>query len=175
MRMSKHLPMVSLTVILSLFGGSCSSEKMKSVNEWFLVSQTTVYGELEITEQWQEITLSKPLNSEGPLHYIVLKLKDEDQWKFFDDKEIKNPQGQLVSIEVQLIDENGAVYELTPNLFNQGSAKFSPNFVNGSGGEKVPIPISGKTDKNVNFVKLRIKTNHPFTCTKILWQRHNFK
>ncbi len=173
--MNKFLPMFSLTVILSLLCGSCSSEQMKSVNEWLLVSQTTVYGELEVTEQWQEITLSKPLNSEGPLHYIVLELKDEDQWQFFDLKEIKNPQGQLVSIEVQLIDESGLAYELIPNLYNRGSAKFSPNFVNGLGGEKVPLPISGKADKNVNFVKLRIKTNHPFTCTKILWQRHNFK
>jgi hypothetical protein len=173
--MNKLLPMFSLTVILLLLCGSCSGEQWKSVNEWLLVSQTTVYGELEVTEQWQEVKLLKPLNSEGPLHYIVLELKDEDQWQFFDLKEIKNSQGQLVSIAVQLIDESGLAYELIPNLYNRGSVKFSPNFVNGSGGEKVPLPILGKADKNVNFVKLRIKTNHPFTCTKILWQRYNFK
>lgn len=173
--MNKLLPMFILTVILSLLCGSCSGGQWKSVNEWLLVSQKIVYGELEVTEQWQEVKLLNPLNSEGPLHYIVLELKDKDQWQFFDLKEIKNPQGQLVSIEVQLIDEIGLAYELIPNLYNRGSAKFSPNFVNGSGGEKVPLPISGKADKNVNFVKLRIKTNHPFTCTQILWQRHNFK
>jgi hypothetical protein len=174
MRVNRLLLMFSLTVILSLLCGSCSGEQWKSVNGWLLVSQTTVYGELEVTEQWQEVKLLKPLSSEGS-YYIVLELKDEDQWQFFDLKEIKNPQGQLVNIRTQLIDEGGLVYELIPNLYNRGSAKFWLDYGNSSNGETVPIPISGKADKNVNFVKLRIKTNHPFTCTKIIWQRHNFK
>lgn len=169
--MNKLLPIVCLTIILSLLCGSCKSGD-NSAFLWLIGYETTVYDQLEVTEQWQEINLAKPLNSEGPLHYIVLELKDEAQWEFFDDKEIKNPQGQLVSIEAQLIDENGAAYALTPNLFNKGSAKFSPNFANTSSGKEVPIPIFGKADKNVNFVKLKIRTNYPFACTKIIWQRH---
>jgi hypothetical protein len=167
--MYKILSIISLTVILSLLCESCSSKSNSSFNRLFGI-ETFAYGELKVTEQWQEIGLAKPISSGSPVRFIVLQIKDGENWQGFGEKNVRSPQGEIINVEAQLIDEEGKTYELKTYFGRPEQIHLSVNYERGKGGEEFPKPILGNPTKDVTFTKLKIKSNYHFTCSEIYWE-----
>lgn len=167
--MNKLLPIVGLAVILALSCGSCSRESNSMFNRLIGI-ETFAYGELEVTEQWQEINLAKPIKSGTSVRFIVLKIKNGENWQGFGEQDARSPQGEIINVEAQLIDEQGEAYELDTNFGRPEQLHLSVNYERGKGGEEFPKPISGNAIKDVTFTKLKIKSNYRFTCLEINWE-----
>lgn len=167
-QMSKLIPIIVLTLIFSLLCGGCGS-KSNSLFFRLIGVQVFAYGELQVTEQWQEIVLAKPVKSGLPFYSIVLDIKNAENWQGFGEKRPKSPQGAEIIVEAQLIAEDGEIYALDSNYGRPGEIDLFVDYERGYGEDKFPKPISGKPTKAVTFSKLRIRSNYAFVCSEIYW------
>jgi hypothetical protein len=170
---SKFWVIVGMILTLSLVCGGCMGYGNSTFNR--LVGITIpAYGELQVTQEWQEIELTNPVKSGVPHRFLVLEIKDGRSWQGFSEREIKSPQGEVINIEAQFIDDQGEAYESHPNFGRPEQIHLWVNYERGKGGEYFPKPVVGDPVKDVVFTRLRIRSNYLFTCMEVHWESREF-
>jgi hypothetical protein len=119
-----------------------------------------VKGPTTLSNDWQEIVPEIPLRAERVVQQVVIYVekpvaKDRDAW------DLVMPDGSRVTPEVQLIDEDGHVYNLL-----EPSAVTNPNstesFQRGFGIRNLP--------KDRVYPRVRIRSATPVRVLKIVWR-----
>ena len=81
-----------------------------------------ITGPTTISSEWLEIMPKQPLRVERQIQYMILDVADPFE-PIYDKWSLRLHDGSVVKPEVQLVDENGNVYDLTsPALDNKGIA-----------------------------------------------------
>ena len=119
-----------------------------------------IAGATTVPSDWLEITLQEPLRAERVVQQVVLYV-DKPVTHPRDSWELIFPDGSKVIPEVQLVDQDGKVYDLTePTTVTKPGSRES--FQRGFGARQLP---SDKTYRTV-----RIRSDRPFKVLKIIWR-----
>lgn len=122
---------------------------------------------VQITNEWTEITSENPLKPTKLVQEVQLLINGYE-------REIGNPDfghitltdGTKITPEVEIVDENGKSYKLK-------DGHRVDNFVGFSVDDK--IHGSFEFPKNVSYKIIRIRSDKPFFCEKIIWYDYDMK
>lgn len=115
-------------------------------------SYQVVAKDVEITTEWTDLTMTAPMKAEQDRQMIVLSGNGLDTRSF----EAVLPDGTVVKPEIQIIDDQGSVYDTRLSTMNYRGPGFGP-------AKGLAFP------KDRTYVKLRVRSDIPFKITKIYW------
>ena len=125
-------------------------------------SDRDLAGATTITSEWLEIKADPALKFSGKTPLVILKL--EGYAPDFGSQKLRYPDGTLAAPEVQLIDDQGNVFPLYL-LMAQHRDRTGSNAMGGAGFGNLDLP------RDRSYVKLRIRSEKPINCSKIIWRR----
>ncbi len=112
---------------------------------------------IEITTEWIEITIEPAVKPENRSQSVNLRIKD-----------LKLPDGKLLSPEIELYDDSGNKVE----FFHSGSVTkyfvdevFRARYQN----QSIDLPADRR------YTKMRIRSDIPFSCDQIYWRDYDPK
>lgn len=157
--MNRNLKIILLVVGLvclisaTFFGLSKIGEIYRLFNPYL---DQEISGPTTISSEWREIVPRQPIRVERQIQYMTLDVADPFE-PVYDKWSLRLGDGSVVKPEVQLVDENGNVYNLTsPALDNKGIA-----FRNSD------LP------KDRVYRSVRIRSDKPIRLTRIYWRCYN--
>jgi hypothetical protein len=119
-----------------------------------------IKGEVTLSPEWLEIKPNKPLKPTREFQQVVLGLA-EPYVGDFGAKGVRLPDGSVVTPQVQLVDENGNIFDLKYGGFRGRMNIYFSNF------EQLP--------KDRNYRTVRIRSEKPIHCNKIFWSSYYSK
>ena len=121
----------------------------------------TVAENVQITSDWLEITPENPLEATKQVQKIMLSIEGyEHDIEKNDFGNIKLADGTNINPEVQIVDENGKIYQLLDGMRLGNDVGFTPN---------------QDFQKKMTFKSVRIRSNKSFRCQKIYWYDYDLK
>lgn len=168
-------PFVAAAVILGLIGlfavayfavpvfvDKAFEKAMNSMHKKQIVAEN-----VQITNEWTEINSEKPLEPTNSIQAVQLLINGyEREVGSPDFGNITLTDGTKISPEVEIVDENGKSYQLK-------DGHRVGDFVGFSVDDK--IHGSSKFPKNVSYKTIRIRSDKPFSCEKIIWYDYDLK
>jgi len=127
------------------------------------LTDRNIAGAIVITSEWLEIKGDPPFQISGKTPLVILKLEDNYTPDFTSQK-LRYPDGTLAAPEVQLIDDQGNVFPLHL-LMAQHRDRTGSNAMGGAGFGNLDLP------RDRNYVSLRIRSEQPMKCSRIIWRR----
>ena len=121
-----------------------------------------IAGSTAITAQWLAIKTAPPLKSSGPASLVILELEG-DYTPDFQAQMLRYPDGRLGMPEVQLVDRQGNVFPLHFLMVHHRDRTGS-NVMGGAGFGSPELP----TDRS--YGKVRVRSDKPIKCSKIIWR-----
>jgi len=114
---------------------------------------------LGVSSEWIEITPQKPLTAKKTCNEIFLSI--EGYLFTLDDpfRPIKMPDGTVVNLEIQMIDQDGIVYPL----------RFTSRVGSSMGFSGVRSAKHDKSVRNRVYIKVRIRSDEPVTLSSVYW------
>lgn len=126
-----------------------------------------IADQTKINSEWKEIVPEKPLVATSKIQIIGLKLNNIKGWKDENKKEILLENGDILKVEIELVDAKGNKTKLYPNGFGEFAvfgkrSKSKENFETGffKVGEK--------------FTKVRLRSNPSIKVDEINWGEFEF-
>src|SRR6185295_16415890 len=119
-------------------------------------------GPTAITSQWLEIGPTPPLKSSGKTSFVILELEG-DYTPEFQAQMLRFPDGSLGMPEVQLVDQQGHVFQLHFLMVHHRDRTGS-NVMGRAGFGSPDLP----TDRG--YSKVRVRSDKPMKCSKIIWR-----
>lgn len=127
----------------------------------------TIAENTQITSDWQEITPEQSLKSIKQVQRVMLSIEGyENDLGKNDFGNIKLANGTNINPEIQIIDENGKIYQLKDGGRLGNDVGFLP-IEKADGIHQFP--------KNVSYKTVRIRSDQPFRCKKIYWYDYDLK
>ena len=127
----------------------------------------TIAENVQVTTEWTEITSEQLLEPTKQVQKVQLLIKNyKDDIQNPDYGNIMLSDGTKVKPEIEIIDENGKVYKLKDGSRNGDSIGFSVD-KKSHGSYSFP--------KDVKYKTIRIRSDEPFQCEKIIWYDHDMK
>ena len=120
-----------------------------------------IAGVTAITSEWLEIKPDPMLKVSGKTPLVILELEG-DYTPDFGAKKLRYPDGMFSAPEAQLIDDRGNVFPLY--LLMAHHRNRSSNDLGGAGFGSLDLP------GDRSYVKLRIRSEKPMKCSKIIWR-----
>lgn len=134
-------------------------------------NEQVVTTDILVTESWTDIVPESPMNVSKQIQTVYLEIKgyklDNHQAASW---EIKLPDGTVIKPELQLIDGSGNTFILEhgSHLLRQDVDLIGFSITANNGGNtKIP--------DDRTYTKLRIRSDKPFRCSKIIWSNRNLK
>lgn len=112
---------------------------------------------LELTPDWTSVALTVPVRVERKHQEVLIKFTKPFKYDQNTAK-LQQADGSVNNVEVQLVDENGQVYPLSHQ-------RLLGNYLIFSRPEGLPA--------NTSFRDIRIRSERPVQCAKILWWCYN--
>lgn len=171
----KEKAFIAVTVILGLIGlfaivyfavpiffDTAFEKAMNSMHKKQVVAEN-----VRINSEWTEITPDKLLEPERQVQNIQLLIEG---YKL----DIHNPDfgdimlsdGTKITPELEIVDENGKIYKLKESSRAGDLIGYSVN-------DK--IHGSSAFPKDLKYKTIRIRSDEPFRCEKIIWHDFNLK
>jgi hypothetical protein len=122
-----------------------------------------IAGATTITSEWLEIKPEPGLKFSGKTPLVILKLEG-DYAPDFSSQKLRYPDGTFGALELQLTDDQGNVFPLYL-LMAQHRDRSGSNAMGGAGFGSLDLP------RDRSFSKLRIRSEKPMKCYKIIWRR----
>lgn len=153
----------NLIWICTIFGLACNSlsSKQSSDNVRKIADKTT------LNENWLEISPVPPLEATDRIFFISLKIKDVKARAGKENTVLELNNGDILTIEVELIDENGQPVK----LFLNGIGEFVEFGKRSENKENIE---DSYFQKGAKFNKLRVRSNKPVTAEEIVWAKFEF-
>jgi hypothetical protein len=128
-----------------------------------------IAGPVVIPTEWLEVAPQEPLRPQRQIQDLVLELDGSVKAPKYGEKGyhcwgVVLQDGSIATLEAQIVDDGGKVYELNAPSFiidPSGSRPLLRKF------SRIGLP----TDKI--FRKVRIRSSCPVTCKRILWRCYN--
>lgn len=122
---------------------------------------------VQITSKWLEITPEKALEPTklGQTVQLLIEGYEHDIHKN-DFSNIQLKDGTYIKPEVEIVDENGKIYQLTDGERNGNLIGFYPD---------KKIHGTSSFPKDVNYKTIRIRSDKPFRIEKIYWNDYDLK
>jgi hypothetical protein len=121
-----------------------------------------VAGATAITSEWLEITPAPALKPAGKTSLLILELAG-DYTPDFQSQMLRFPDGTLGMPDVQLVDQQGNVFPLHFLMVHHRDRTGS-NVMGGAGFGAPDLPT------NRSYVQVRIRSEKPMKCSKIIWR-----
>ncbi|MEJ7848326.1 MAG: hypothetical protein WKF92_09580 [Pyrinomonadaceae bacterium] len=124
-----------------------------------------------VSNDWTEISIKPDIGIEKNIQEVGIVVPEA---RFsVNRKENYLPNGTVIGPEVEIADKTGTWYRLRPgsgtlNDYDEQSNTFSRKSIN-FGLEVENLP------KNTRFVAVRLRSDMPFSCSKIRWHDYNMK
>lgn len=134
-------------------------------------SEREISGAFEINADWKEFTPQPPLESERKIQYVGLILDGVKNWDEKDKRKLLSKDGSAVFIEVEVYDEQGNKYTLTPNSIGR-YVMFGKPF------EGDPLDAPSKEPdfpRDRKYTKIRIRSDKNIQCQRIVWGTYTRK
>jgi len=131
-----------------------------------LDSEQIVSGPVSLSSQWKEFVPQKPLRPMKQSQEIVLDV-DPSEGLVEDNLHLERIQlsnARLLRPQIQLVDSQGHVYDAevsrypVPSLYKNGISAYVSN-----------LP------KDLEFTKVRVRSDSPVRLSRIVWHCHNGK
>lgn len=152
-----------LAMLVILFGVGCkvffaehSPSKMRKIA-----------NNIQISEDWTEITPQPLVKATTKIQYIGLKLDNIKGWKDDAHETLQLNNGDELKIEIELVDEKGNITSLFPNGI----------------GEFIEFGKRTKSKENLedayfqtgtNFYKIRLRSSKQILVSEIVWGEFEF-
>jgi hypothetical protein len=122
-------------------------------------------GAVTLTSEWLEITPQEPLRPERQVQYLYVDTPepfdpDYQSWG------IRFPDGSVIVPEVQLIDQQGNVYNLKASSFSLADSTRT-DIVSGIGFRARGVP------QDRVYPKVRIRSDKPIRASRIIWRSYD--
>ncbi|HKO42104.1 MAG TPA: hypothetical protein VJU84_02350 [Pyrinomonadaceae bacterium] len=146
-------------VPILILGVSMSVELYRYFNPYL---DQDITGPVTIPDEWLELVPNKPLRVERQIQKIVLDLDksvklERDGWG------LVLPDGSIVQPAVQLIDENGQVYNLD----------VASSWSNPSTGVTYREFSMADLPKDKSYRMVRLRSAKPVPCRRVFWRSYN--
>jgi hypothetical protein len=125
----------------------------------------------QITREWLEITPKKPLKANRQVQKVLLSIKDYEETISDSLEEIELENGTIIKPEIEIIDENGKIYHLKKSSRLQ-SSEFGMLIGFSLDEEKHQLE---SLPQNLTYRSIRIRSDKPFYCKKIIWYDYDLK
>ena len=118
----------------------------------------------EIGPDWIELVPNSPLSDSRMVAELVLIVADFklDPSERLPSGQFRLPNGQVAQPQIEAVDESGNIVAIRHSGFTM-SGRDSIRFI--------PEPEL----KNAKLVKIRLRSDVPFRCEKIVWSNRNMK
>ena len=122
----------------------------------------TLASDLSVSTEWTDIKADPPLQTRRRMTQLVMTIPNykADKQSIY---EIKLPNGITVQPQIEVIDTEGNVYELSHSGYTLTGDKDLILF----------RPKGGFPD--TTFERVRIRSDAPFICEEIFWRERNPK
>lgn len=132
---------------------------------YHLDTDREIIGQVTISSAWVEITPQPPLKPEQQTQSIVLSLEDPLSLAYAEHGRVEFHDGTTANIEVQLIDRDGTIYDLTSTDIDHAlRLTFA---YDRSAGTRLP--------QDRVYRSVRIRSDKPIRCRRIIWHGHTGK
>lgn len=111
--------------------------------------------------QWLEIVPKSPLRVERQRHMIALDL-DRSINAEREGSGLVLPDGSIVRPQVELVGQDGTIYELN-----------KPSFFLSNTGEILAYFSGSDLPSDKAYIKVRIRSDRPVRCNRIFWRNYN--
>jgi hypothetical protein len=151
-----------LAIVLVLGGYAFFNYSLQAMHR-----KQTIAEHVVISSDWQEIKPAEPLEIKKQVQAVMLSIEGyESDIGNNDFGNIKLADGTKVNPEIQIVDENGKVYQLRDGKRVGNNIGFS-----------VDKEIHGTYafPKDVTYKAIRIRSDKPFKCSLIYWYDHDLK
>jgi hypothetical protein len=154
------------SIFIGVVGGAlivslctCRTRSVLSPNH-----DTQIRGPITLSDVWTDIALQSPPKITKQVNEIVVWFarRYSPDWK---SNGLRFPDGTLVVPDVQLIAQDGQVYNLTLGGMDETGMTFRWH---DSEGKPRELPMGA------TFTKLRIKSIKPIECSSIVWRSYNY-
>ena len=122
-----------------------------------------IAGATAITSAWLEIKADPALKVSSKTPLVILELEG-DYAPEFGSQKLRYPDGTLGAPDLQLIDDQGNVFPLH-FLMAHHRDRSGSNAMGGAGFGTSDLP------RDRSYSKLRIRSEKPIKCYKIIWRR----
>jgi len=156
---------LSVILLVGLFIGGFYAFFMYSLKN--MHKQQTVAENVQVTTEWTEITseqLLEPTKQVQKVQLLIEGYKHDIHKNDFEN--ITLSDGKKIKPEIEIIDEAGKTYKL------KDSERLG-NLIGFSVDEKFHDSHSFPND--VKYKTIRIRSNVPFQCEKIIWYDYDLK
>ena len=166
------IAILSIILLLGLFTVvfyAVVNYSLKSINEQMenMHRRQTIAENVHVTSEWIQIKPEKALEPMKLGQTVELLIKDYEHDIHKDDfGNIQLKDGTFIKPEVEIIDENGKVYQLEDVSRHGNLIGFRPN-------EEIHGTFS--FPKNVTYKAIRIRSDKPFLCKQIIWYDYDLK
>ena len=148
---------ISALAILGIGGIAISAYVAVVLVLNFWPTDRTLAKDLPVSADWTEIIDDSGFTAKYRDQSVNLRIPGIDPDSRFDG--IKRSDGSMINVEIELFDESGAVYPLELSGY---VTKFHRDAV-----------FRGQLPKNRRFVKVRVRSDVPFTCSEVYWRDYN--
>jgi hypothetical protein len=126
------------------------------------LTDRNIAGATEITSQWLEIGPAPPLKPSGKQSLVILELEG-DYTADLQSHMLRFPDGRLGIPEVQLVDQQGHVFDLHFLMLHHRDRTGS-DVMGGAGFGSPDLPADR------SYGKVRVRSDKPIKCSKIIWR-----
>lgn len=150
--------------ILLVIGLACAALLTSCVYRFFHpYLDRELSGPITISSEWLEITPKEPLRAERVVQYLYIYTTkpfepDNRSWG------IRLADGSVVVPEVELVDQQGNIYNLKASSFSLEDPTRA-NVISGIG-----FSALEELPKDKVYRAVRIRSDQPIQCSKIIWR-----
>lgn len=129
--------------------------------------QQIIATNISVTSQWVEIIPESPMKVNKQMIQRLFLIIDGYEFDESNDNwQLKISDGTIVEPEIQILDEYGKVYDLHNGTRIGNLVGFYPK----RNGDRFNGFPADRT-----YTKIRIRSNEPFLCSKIIWSNKRLK
>jgi hypothetical protein len=125
-----------------------------------------IVGSITISPDWIEIVPTEPLRPDREFQYVVLDIEPPVKSNAPQSLGLLLPDDSVVVPQIQLIDQDGKVYELNV-AYQRGGEKFGPP---PSRPWETGFASHEDLPKGRVFRAIRIRCDKPIRCARIYWR-----
>jgi len=128
---------------------------------------TEIARNVKITGDWNEIIPRPSMKIKRGFQFIDLKI--EGARLQLDRSKIQLPDGRAIALEIQIQGSDENWHDLKSGRYGLSNID-----IDNDTAEIGSVSFSVRGDQK-EYLQVRIRSNEPFTCSKIIWRNHNLK
>lgn len=123
--------------------------------------------DIEITREWTEIIPPSPMKIKRNFQSVGLELNGAAV--LMETNELRLPNGKIIEPILQIQGSDGNWYDLETSSYTTSRTDIENDLV------YVNLATFRVESDQKEYLKVRIRSNEPFTCSKVIWRNYDLK